>query len=95
MNSYQEFKQKMLTNPEVKSEYDALETEYTIMQAMIDARTAAGLTQQQLAQKTGIAQENICKMERGNANPSVRTLQRLAAGMGMKLKLEFVKAEMQ
>ena len=83
----------MSANPEVQSGYDALEAERAIMQAMINARTASGLTQQQLAQKTGIAQENICKMERGNANPSVRTLQRLAAGMGMKLKLEFVKTE--
>lgn len=93
MNSYQELKQRMSANPEVQSGYDALEAERAIMQAMINARTASGLTQQQLAQKTGIAQENICKMERGNANPSVRTLQRLAAGMGMKLKLEFVKTE--
>ena len=37
-----------------------------------------------------IIQANISKLERGNANPSIRTLQRLAAGMGMKLRLEFL-----
>ena len=57
---------------------------------MIDARTASGLTQKQLAEKTGIAQADISKLERGNANPSLRTLQRLAAGMGMNVKIEFV-----
>ena len=44
-----------------------------------------------LSERTGIAQGDISKLENGSANPSVRTLQRLAAGMGMKLKIEFVE----
>ena len=52
----------------------------------------SGLTQKQLSERTGIAQTDISKLERGNANPSLRTLQRLAAGMGMKVKIEFVPA---
>ena len=58
-----------------------------------EARTGAGLTQEQLADVTGIHQTNISKLESGTANPSLRTLKRLAAGMGMKLKLEFVPAQ--
>ena len=57
---------------------------------MIDARKAKGMTQKQLAEATGINQADISKLERGSGNPSLRTLQRLAAGMGMQLKLEFV-----
>ena len=57
---------------------------------MIDVRKAAGLTQKQLADKTGIAQSDISKLETGSANPSLRTLQRLAQGMGMKMKIEFI-----
>lgn len=56
---------------------------------MIDARKASGLTQKEIAERTGIAQGDISKLENGNANPSIRTLQRLAAGMGMKLQLAF------
>ena len=56
-------------------------------------RVAQGLTQEQLADVTGIHQTNISKLESGTANPSLRTLKRLAAGMGMKLKLEFVPAQ--
>ena len=48
------------------------------------------LTQEQLAQVTGINQANISRLENGTANPSLRTLKRLAEGMGMELKLEFV-----
>lgn len=68
----------------------ALQPERAVIQAMIDARRKTGLTQKQLSEKTGIAQADISKLERGNANPSIKTLQRLAAGMGMKVKIEFV-----
>ena len=79
-----------MKDPAFKEEWDALEPEFTIMQAMIDARKASGLTQKQLSERTGIAQADISKLESGNANPSLKTLQRLAAGMGMKVKVEFL-----
>lgn len=79
-----------MKDPEFRAEYEALEPEFAIIQAMIDARKNTGLTQKELSEKTGIAQGDISKLETGNANPSLRTLQRLAAGMGMKLKLEFL-----
>ena len=81
--------QEQLKNPEFRAEYEALEPEFTIMRAMVEARKNTGMTQKQLAEKSGINQADISKMERGSGNPSLRTLQRLAAGMGMRLKLEF------
>ena len=59
---------------------------------MIDARKRTGMTQQQLAEKTGISQSDISKFETGGGNPSIKTLQRLAAGMGMVLQVEFKPA---
>ena len=88
-NSFDDFLKEQLQDKEVRAEYDALEPEFAIIQAMIDARKSRGMTQKQLADATGINQADISKLERGNANPSLRTLQRLAAGMGMRLKLEF------
>ena len=57
---------------------------------LIDARNAEGLTQKELSERSGIAQGDISKLENGNANPSIRTLRRLAAAMGKTLKIEFV-----
>ena len=88
-NSFDDFLKEQLQNQEVRAEYDALEPEFAIIQAMIDARKSKGMTQKQLADATGINQADISRLERGNANPSLRTLQRLAAGMGMRLKLDF------
>ena len=90
MSSFNEYLKEQMKDPEFKQEYDALEPEFAIIQALIDARKASGLTQKQLAEITGIAQADISKLENGNANPSLRTLQRLASGMGTSLKIEFV-----
>ena len=79
-----------MKDPEFKKEWDALEPEYQIIRVMLNSRAEKSLTQQQLSKITGIPQADISRLENGNANPSLRTLQRLAEGMGMKLKLEFV-----
>ena len=60
-----------------------------IKDVLPELRRNRGLTQKELSARTGIAQADISKLERGTANPSLRTLQRLAAGMGRRLKIEF------
>ena len=57
---------------------------------LIKARDIVGMTQKQLSETTGIYQSDISKIERGLANPSLSTLKRLADGMGLKLRIEFV-----
>ena len=89
MTKFDDFLSQQMKDPEFRAEYEALEPEFSIMQAMIEARRSCGLTQKQLAERTGIAQADISKLESGNGNPSLRTLQRLAAGMGMRVKIEF------
>lgn len=88
--TFNEFLTEQLKDPEFKAEWEALQPQKAIIQAMIDARKRSGITQKQLAERTGIAQGDISKLENGSANPSIKTLQRLADGMGMKLKVEFV-----
>ena len=76
--------------PEFRAEWEALEPERQIMRGIIEGRQANDFTQEQLAEATGITQADISRLENGTANPSIRTLKRLAAGMGMKLQIEFV-----
>ena len=84
---------KKRQEPAFSAPWDALEPEEQIVRAIVEGREENHLTQNQLAHATGIHQTNISKLERGTANPSLRMLKRLAAGMGMKLKLEFVPAQ--
>lgn len=90
MSKFRDYLDEQMKDSEFKAEFDALEPEFAIIQAMIDARKLRGITQKELSEKTGIAQGDISKLENGNGNPSIRTLQRLAAAMDMSLKIEFV-----
>lgn len=90
MSSYREYKKKALENPEVKAEYDELQPEYDLIQAMIDARVSQNVTQKDLSEATGITQADISRIENGTRNPSLVMLKRIATGLGMQLRLEFV-----
>lgn len=90
MRSYKEYKEKVLQNPEIKAEYDALQPEYDIIQAMINARIEQNITQKELSARTGITQADISRIENGTRNPSLNMLKKLAQGLGMQLKIEFI-----
>ena len=90
MTNFNDYLNEQMKNEEFKEEYDKLEPEFTIVQAIIDARKSTGITQKDLSKKSGIVQGNISRPENVNANPSLKTLQRLAAAMGKKLKIEFI-----
>ena len=90
MTNYEKYFAEQMQNEEFRKEYEALEPEFAIIQAIIDVRQETGLTQRELSERTGIAQSDISKLENGNANPSIRTLKRLAEAMGKQLKISFV-----
>jgi len=92
MIKFDDLLKEQMKDPVFRAEYEELEPEFAIIQAMINARKCSGITQKQLAERTGIAQADISKLETGSANPSLKTIQRLASGMGMRLKVEFVPA---
>lgn len=79
-----------MKDPTFLAEWNAQEPERQIMRAIAEGREEKDMTQKQLAEITGITQADISRLESGTANPSLRTLKRLAAGMGMALKVEFV-----
>jgi DNA polymerase III delta prime subunit len=66
--------EKELKDPEFKRKYDALEDEFKAIEALIDARAAAGLTQAQLAQKMGVKQSAVARIESGVLNVRYKTL---------------------
>ena len=92
MRTYDDLKQQILQNNEVREEYDRLEPEYQVVRALIAARQEQNMTQQELAERTGIDRSDISKLENASANPSLNTLKRLADGLGMQLQINFVHA---
>nr|WP_243134563.1 helix-turn-helix transcriptional regulator [Enterocloster asparagiformis] len=65
-------------------------SELDVIRALVEARISQNLTQKELAARTGIDQADISKLENGTRNPSLNLLKRLAVGMGMVLRIEFV-----
>lgn len=90
MRKYDDFLAEQLQDEEFKKEYDDLQPEFDVIRAIVDARLSQNLTQKQLAERSGINQADISKLENGTRNPSINLLKRLADGMDMALKIEFV-----
>ena len=68
MTNFNDFLNAQLTVPELKAEYNSIEPEFAVVQALIDVRKKKGITQQQLAHLSGIAQGDISKIENGKAD---------------------------
>lgn len=81
---------RLETDTEFRREYEALAPEYELAKMLFACRNANNLTQKQLSELTGIDQADISKIENGNANPSIKTLTRIASAMNMNVKIEFV-----
>jgi len=79
-------------DPAYVQAYDALEDEFALAAVMIEARSKAGLTQEQLAQRMKTTQAVIARLESGRVKPSTRTLERFAAATGMRLRISFEPA---
>ena len=80
---------KWLKDRKYRKAYDALEEEFVLASALIDARSRAGLTQQELAKKIGTTQPVVARLESGRTRPSMRTLERLAKATGSRLLIRF------
>lgn len=89
MDDFEKHLSKKLLHAEFKIAWEDSEAEFNFIRALIEARNASGLTQQQLSAKTGIDQAILSRIETGKANPSVLTLQKLAKGLGKKLVIDF------
>jgi len=84
---------KWMKDPRYRKAYDALEEEFVLASAVIDARNRAGLTQQELARKMGTTQPVIARLESGRVRPSMGTLERLAEATGSRLLIRFAPRE--
>lgn len=90
LEKFDDYLAEQLSDTEFKEGYDALEPEFSLIKALMEARSEKGLTQKELAEITGISQGDISRIERGTANPSIKTIQRLATALDKKVQILFV-----
>jgi transcriptional regulator with XRE-family HTH domain len=89
MTKVDELHGKWMAKPDYRAAYNALEDEFSLAAAMIEARAKAGLTQEQVAERMHTTQTVVARLESGRAKPSTRTLQRFAAATGARLRITF------
>jgi transcriptional regulator with XRE-family HTH domain len=84
-----ELHKKWMKDPDYRKEYDALEAEFALAAEVAKARSRAGLSQAELAQRMKTTQSTIARLESGRGRPSTRTLDRFAKATGHRLKISF------
>ena len=92
MLTHQELRARALERPDVKSEYDRLDEEFAFLDEFLKARSSAGITQAEVAQRIGTTQSVIARLEsgRGKHSPSLATLQKYAHTLGCRLELRLI-----
>ena len=87
MTDFHASKESWLQDPNIRAEYDALEEEFSIAEALIRARAKANMTQEQVAEKMQTSQSYVARLESGRVSLSMKALQRYAAATGARLKI--------
>ncbi len=88
--SWKSVRNEVLADPAVKAEYDALESEFNIARQVINLRKASGLNQRDFAERVGIKQPQLARIESGKQIPKIETLTKLASGAGYAVEIHFV-----
>lgn len=87
---FEVWEKEALKDPKFKAEYDRLQPEFAVINAIIEARRKKGITQDVLARKIGTKQSVISRLESGRANPSVAFLKKLAQALNSHLEIKFI-----
>lgn len=87
-----ELASEWMKNPKFREAYDALEPEYALAGALIEARMKANLSQGKLAKRMRTTQPMIARMESGRQKPSTATLLKFAKATGTRLQIRFVES---
>ncbi len=89
MDHLEKYREKQMQDSEFRAKHEATRIEFELTRALIAARVESHMTQKELAERTGIRQSNISRIENGTYSPTVSTLQTLAKGLGKRLRISF------
>jgi ribosome-binding protein aMBF1 (putative translation factor) len=87
MTSLAKLRERLLTDPEVKAEYDRLGPIFAVVGEMIEARHAAGLTQTDIAARMGTSKSVVARLENARHMPTFEMMARYAAAIGRRIDI--------
>ena len=89
MSTLDELHERWSRNPDYRKAYEKLGPEFELARALIEARTRAGMTQAELAERMKTTQSAVARLESGRVPPSTRTLEKVAQATGTRLRIQF------
>ncbi len=89
MTKVRDLHRKWSRDPDYRTAYRDLDSEFALARSLIEARVGAGLTQAQLAERMKTTQSVVARLESGRAHPSTRTLEAFARSTGTRLRISF------
>ncbi|MFM1798262.1 MAG: hypothetical protein RLZZ117_540 [Cyanobacteriota bacterium] len=87
--SWREIRAGFLADPEVQQAYRELEPRFVVVRQLIELREKRGWSQRDLAERAGMKQPQLARLETGQVEPKLDTLQRLAMAMDTRLTIRF------
>ena len=93
MTRLKDLKRRWMEDPEFREDYARVDDEYALAEALVSARTAANLTQAELARQLGTTQSAVARLEGGRVSPSLATLRRYAEATGTRLLVGLIPAD--
>ena len=90
MTTFRDYLNENLEDATFRAEWEAQAPEREVMSEIAHERERAGLTQKELAERIGMRQSNLSRLENGNGNPSLQTLAKIARGLGKRLEIRLV-----
>ena len=78
---------------EIIIEVEQRDTRHSVIDQYVQCRKLQGMTQAELAKRSGIPRSNITRFESGNYNPSLEQLVRIATALGMTLQVQLIAKE--
>lgn len=93
MTALKDLKKRWMKDAEFREAYSQVDEEYALVEALVSARTAANLTQAELARQLGTTQSAVARLEGGRVSPSLATLRRYAEATGTRLTVDLISAD--
>ena len=87
--SWREVRDKRLAKPGAKAGYERARRAFELAQQVRKLREAQGLSQAELARRIGSTQPAVARLEAGGVAPTIETLGRIAAALGVELSVSF------
>jgi predicted transcriptional regulator len=87
MQTFEQFKKEALKDKEVAKEYKRLAPRYKLISDLIRLRIKKGLTQAEMAKKIGTKQSAIARIESGDENLTIDSVQKMTDALDAKIRI--------